>query len=295
MTDAEVVYDLQAPPRAVRWGRRVWTMAALVFSILVLLLVVASIVGAWVGRNEAIELVTDVTTGVEQLATVARERIARVDPVLVEVRVVVGTVQTAADRVSEDVANRGLLSALLPPDTAQELEALGGRLRATLESIVSVLQAAGDLVEAVRGLPFVDLPSPEEAGALQQEIEAIIASIDQLEADVGQFREDAAGEIATVAATAAEIDGQLETAQRNLATLDGELVALQLKANAIREDFPLWATVTAALLTVLFLWTGHAMVHLIRIYWTEFRASYTRYTVAKTPVEPVDVLLEEEE
>ena len=49
MTDAEVVYDLQAPPRAVRWGRRVWTMAALVFSILVLLLVVASIVGAWVG------------------------------------------------------------------------------------------------------------------------------------------------------------------------------------------------------------------------------------------------------
>jgi hypothetical protein len=37
------------------------------------------------------------------------------------------------------------------------------------------------------------------------------------------------------------------------------------------------------------------MVHLIRTYWTEFRAPYTPYMVAKTPVEPVDVLPEEEE
>lgn len=302
MTAAKIVHDLQAPPRAASRGRRIWTMAALIFSILVLLLAVAGIVGTWVGRSEAIELVTDVTTGVDELASAARERIARVDPLLAEVRVVVGTVQTAADRASEDVADRGLLPTLLPPDTTQELEALGDRLRATLESILSVLQAAGDLAEAVRGLPFVDLPPPEETGAVQQEIEAIIAGIDQLEADIGQFREDVAGEIATVAATAAEIDGEVETAQKNLATLDGELVTLQLKANAFREGFPPWSTVTAVLLTVLFLWTGHAMVHLIRTYWTEWQAPHMETKTplppgvpGRSPAESADVLLEEEE
>jgi hypothetical protein len=281
-------------------GRHIWSLTALIFSVLVLLLALGGIVSAWVARSEAIALVDGIMTGTEQLALAGREGIAQVDPLVADVRGVVGTVENAADQLADNVADRGLVLTLLPEENAQELEARANQIRTTLESILSVAQAAADLTNAVGSLPFVDLPRPDEVTKLQEDVQALVAGIDQLATGITRFREDTAAEFAAVAERAAQVDARLRTSQENLATLDDQLVALQQRANNIKERFPLWATISAILATLVLLWVAYGMVQLIRAYWAEWRAPYlvvqpqiVDQEIDKSSVEPAATPVEE--
>jgi hypothetical protein len=154
-----------------------------------------------------------------------------------------------------------------------------------------MFEAAADLVEALGSLPFVDLPQPEEVGALRRGVREFLAGLEQLSADVRQFQEETAAEIAAVADTAAQVNSRLQTTQDNLAAADSELAALQAGANEFREQFPLWATVTAVLLNLFLIWVAYGMVHLIRAYWAEWQVyrsirSQATATEQKTVADP---------
>lgn len=297
MTTLKAVPPLEAAPPAMSTGRRVWLIVSLILSVVVLLVAVAGTVGAWVARAEAIDLVTNVMTATEELATAGREGIARVDPVVADIRQVVGTVEDAANQIAQNVADEGLLLTLLPPEKAQELQALADRTRTTLTSILEVLDATANLVDAIASVPFVNLPQAEQVGTLRQEVQGIISGVEQLAGDVRQFREDTAAQIGTISERASQIDNRLEATQKELAVVDGQLDKLQTQARYIRERFPTWATITAILLTVLFIWTSYGMIHLMRAHWTELqapRAADKELVVTEKEGEEVALVVEEE-
>jgi hypothetical protein len=117
---------------------------------------------------------------------------------------------------------------------------------------------------------------------VQEEVQAIVAGIDQLVSDITQFREDAAAEIARIAQTANQIDERLDTTQQNLAALDRELLAAQVRANNFKERFPLWATVTAIFSTAVLLWVSYAMVRFTGAYWRQWQAPKLAATTRKS-------------
>jgi hypothetical protein len=274
MTTPSNVQVAAPKPPAASTGRRILIIAVFVISGLVLLLSLVAVVGAWAGRSAAIELVTEFTTGVDQLAGAARNGIAKLDADVDDVRDVVGRVRDAADQAAQNVSDEGLLLTLLPPDIGAQLESLATRVRSTVDSVMMVLSAANDLVDAVRALPFVDVPQAEDVSAIQNQVQGIRTDVEQLAADVRQFRENAAAEIATVSRTASEIDARLDNTQQDLAAVDGKLAWLQDTANYIKEHFPLWMTIATVLLTALLLWVSYGMIYLMRAYGREWRGSY---------------------
>jgi hypothetical protein len=253
--------------------RRIWVFAAIGISLLVLMLSVAGIAGTWVARAVALDVATGIFDGVDQLAGVGREGVTQLDGHVADLRATVSTVESAADEIAQNTADKGLVLTLLPPETEQELEATTQRIGEGLDDIRSFIQAAADLIDAIDSLPFVNLPEPEpgELQALESDVNAIGDAIDQLAADIQAFREGAATEIATVSAAATEVDDWLETIQQGLGEIDGELSSIQERANQITGRLRLWATVIAVLLSLILAWVSYALVTLIRGYWAELR------------------------
>lgn len=264
-------------------GRRVWIFAALGISLLVLLLSVAGIAGTWVARAVALDVATGILDGVDHVAGVGREGVTQLDGHVADLRATVSTVESAVDQISQNVADKGLVLTLLPPETEQELEATTQRIGEGLDSIRSLVQATAALINAIDSLPFVNLPEPEpgEVQALESDVNAIGDAIDQLAADIGAFRDGVATEIATVSAAAAEVDGWLETIQQGLGEIDGDLSSIQERTMQITGRLGLWATVIAILLSLILAWVSYALVTLIRGYWAELRGHAHSTTFSK--------------
>jgi methyl-accepting chemotaxis protein len=273
LTETEPIVVATEASGSRKTGRRLWSITAIVISSVVLLLAVAAIVGIWAGRSAAIDLVTGILDGVEEVAGIGRGRVAEVDDYVGEVRTSVGEVETAVDQISANVSDRGLVLTLLPPEREQELQRIAGQIGAAIESIRSVLQAVTELVEAVDNLPFVSLPRPEpaEVQQLQNDLESIRTDVNQLAADIQAFRDGVASEIATVSAAAGRVNSRLGATEQNLAAVDGKLARLQERTNELEDQFRLWVTVVAVVDTLLLIWVAYAMIVLIRGYWSQLQ------------------------
>jgi hypothetical protein len=255
-------------------GRRIFAVVSIVLSVVVLLLSVAGIIGTWWAYRPVIDVSTGVLEGVDQLAQVGREGIARLDTRLTELREVAVEVEEAADQVAQNVADKGLILTLLPPEKEQELQASAQQIADGLASFRDVVAAVIDLIDAVGQVPFVNLPEPdpERVAGLDEGISSIRASVTELETDIRQFREGAGANISEISAAAAEIDQRLGAAQENLAQVDGELARLQSDTGQLKERIPTLVTTAAVVITLLLAWSGYAMVVLIQQAWSGLRS-----------------------
>jgi chromosome segregation ATPase len=247
-------------------GQRIFAVISIIISVLVLLLAVAGIVGTWAGRSPAIEVATGVLEGVDQLAQVGRNNIARLDTRLANLNNAVGEVEAAVDQIAQNVEDKGLVLTLLPPEKEQQLENTAQQISDGLASVRELIEAVVELKQTIERLPFVDLPEPdpERVQATAENISSVRESVDELRSDIRQFREGASGEISKISTAASNVSRRLSTSQENLAQLDGRLAELQSRANQLKERIPIYVTTVAVLLTLLLAWVSYALVVLIR-------------------------------
>lgn len=254
-------------------GWRVFSTVSIILSVLVLLLAAAGIIVTWVVYNPVIDGATGVLTGIEQLAQASQEGVNRLETRVTAVREQIGEIETAIDQLAQNVADRGLVLTLLPPEKEQELEAAARQLDEAVTSVQNVVQAAIALREAVATVPLVDLPEPdpEQVTTIEAGVGAIQEGVNDLEADIRRFREDTSGEISQLSATAAAVNDRLGVTQQNLAQLDTRLAALEAGANQLKQRISTLVTIVAVVNTALFGWTIYAMVVVIRQAWSELR------------------------
>ena len=142
-------------------GQRIFAVISIILSVLVLLLALAGIIGAWSGRSAAIEVTTGILKGVDQLAQTGRNGINRLDTRLNNLQTAVGEVEAAVDQVGQNVADKGLVMTLLPPEKEQQLEATAQQITDGLAAVKDVVQAVAELKQAIDRIPLVNLPEPE--------------------------------------------------------------------------------------------------------------------------------------
>ena len=256
-------------------GQRIFAVTSLILSALVLLIAVGVIIGAWVARRPAIDAVNGSVQSVEQFAHTGQAGISRLDGRLDDMRTVVDEVGTAADRAAQNVADQGLMTTLLPPETEQRLRTAAQQVTDTLAGIADIVRAVMDLAETINKLPFVSLPKvdPERVSNLENQIEAARTGAEQLQSNIPQFRDGAASSISTLSTTAASVDERLVTAQNDLAQLDSRLEQVIADAHRLGQQVNTGITVSAVVVTLLFGWTAYAMVVLILQSWAKLRAS----------------------
>jgi len=253
--------------------RRVWVISAIIISVLVIILSVAGSVGIWFGRSVAINVNDSLMEGVDQLASTGRQGATRLGDGVTEIQTAVGEVESAVDEVAQDISDKGFVLTLLPPEKEQKVLETADQVSETLNSITSAIEAAFELYKAIDDIPLINLPKPDDAtvAALDDDIQEIEESVDQLAADIQEFRDGAASEVSEISAAIGEVYDRLEMANQNLSELDSYLADVQTQANDWRGRFRTITTVAAIIVTALFFWVIYAMVILIKIYWTEMK------------------------
>lgn len=256
-------------------GQRIFSITSLILSALVLLIAVGVIIGAWVARRPAIDAVNGTVQGVERFAHAGQEGIGRLDGRLDNMRSVVDEVGTAADQAAQNVADQGLMTTLLPPETEQRLRTAAQQVTDTLAGIVDIVRAAMDLAETINRLPFVSLPEidPARVSNLENQIEAARTGVEQLQSNIPQLREGAASSISTISTTAAGVDERLAGAQSELDQINSRLDNIVAEANRLGQQVNTGITVSAVVITLLFGWVAYAMVVLIRQSWAKLRGT----------------------
>lgn len=255
-------------------GSRIWAITAISISALVLLLSLAGTVGTWIGRSTLIDLNDNLMEGVDQLAGAGRQGATRLGEGVDNIRASVGDVESAVDEVAQDISDKGLVMTLLPPEKEEKIVNAADNLGEILNSITSVVETAFDLYKTVDNIPLVNLPKPDEAKvqALNDDVQGIQDGVDQLAANIQEFRDGAAGGVSNISAAAGNVNGRLETTSQNLSDLDSNLADLQSRANDWQGRFRTIATVLALVLTLFLIWVIFAMVNMIMKYWTELQA-----------------------
>jgi predicted PurR-regulated permease PerM len=255
-------------------GRRVWAITAIIISVLVLLLAAAGTIGTWMGRSVVININNSLMEGVDHLAGAGRQGATRLGEGVDEIQSVVGEVESTLDDISNNVSDKGLVLTLLPPEKEAKIVGAADRIGETMNSITSALGAAFDLYKAIDDIPLVNLPKPEEAKvqALDDDVQEIQDSVDQLAADIQEFRDGAASEVSEISAKVGEVNDGLEKTSQNLSDLDSNLADVQTQASEWQSRFQTITIFAALVVTLLLFWVIYAMVVLILKYWAELQA-----------------------
>lgn len=250
-------------------GRRVWLWTAVIISGIVLVLAVGAIIGAWVGRSALIRTTDRLLDGVNQVAEIGREAATRVDVRVGELRTSVVEVQGAVEQVAQNVEDKGLVLVLLPPEQEVKLVSTADAVRDAVDSVRNVVVTAVDLYRAIDAIPLVNLPAPDPQAveSAQSDVQAVQDSVNEIAAELQQFREGTAGKIETVALAAGRIDTRLTTTQENLAAVDDELEAMQARTEVLKQQIRTWTAIAAVLLTLILAWIAYALVMLIMRDW----------------------------
>ena len=219
-------------------GKRVFSIVSIIISGLVLVFAVATIIGTWTTLGTVIDIATGVLEGVDQLAQVARNGTDRLDIGLTNLHEGLDEVTLAIDKISQNVEDKGLIITLLPPEKEQKLENTAERLSDGITSVKGTIEAAIELKQAIDRIPFVDLPQldPQKVQATEESINSIRSDIDELAADIQDFREGAATDISKLSTATSNISDRLETPQENVAQINSRLEALQTAVNRLKAN-----------------------------------------------------------
>ncbi len=255
-------------------GQRVWAVTAIIFSVLVLLLSAAGTVGTWVGRGVLIDVNDSLMQGIDHLAGVGREGVARLGDGVDEIRTYIGEVESAVDEVAQNITDKGLVMTLLPPEKEEKVVNTAENIAETVDVIAAAVGTAFDLYKAVDDIPLVNLPKPDEAKvqALESDVQEIQDSLDQLAADIQEVRDGAASKVTKISSAAGQVNGRLETTNQNISALDGELADLQTRAAAFQASFRTMVTIASIVVILILIWVIYAMVILIMKYWAVLKA-----------------------
>jgi methyl-accepting chemotaxis protein len=258
--------DTPTPSRHI--GRKIWFGIAITLSVLILLISVAGLVGAWVVQNTLSDVTVNLLQTVYDISGEVRQVILNVDQGLGEVRAITTEVSQISDQISQNVEDQGLLLLLLPQDKEDKLMENINALQETLSTVQGFLASLLEVYRAIDQIPFVELPklSTEQVEQAEATLSGIQAQIDTLVQNIEAFRAGAADVISRVTEAADKITAGLDELSSNMQNLDTNLAALQDFAVRMQTTLPSLFALAALVISLFLAWVIYTQVELIRLY-----------------------------
>ena len=256
--------------------KRAGGLVLIILSIIVLVLNVAGIVGAWAVNEPLTDSIVGILEPVEETLELAGDLLDRISAGVERARGVVSTIDTAAELLGDNIEeNRPLLNLIS--------KALGDELGPVIENvgeIVSTARAAATTIqkalEIVDGLPFVSLG---EGGLETTRIENmanrvsdVAASLEELDTSVEDRRSEAAEEIVgRITSRTSEISAFLDDLQSEVDGYRAQIGDLQTRVATVKARVPLWIDLGSIGITLLFVWLGLSQVSVFIHGWSFFK------------------------
>ncbi|HEX2923460.1 MAG TPA: hypothetical protein VHS28_05465 [Chloroflexota bacterium] len=254
--------------------RTALSVAAIIMSILVLLLSIAGIGGVWALQQVGSRTAVNLLIRVDEAASAVRGDIERIDGRVSTARESVNSIETAANQISQNVAQEGLAATLLPPEKVDQAQARVQDVTDTFNSYRDSMIAMLDMMRVIGSTPLIDLPTPdpERVQKAGEAVDRMQAGVSELQSGVADVRAGAGGQISRVADAAASLDSRLAETQTTLDQVSTRMSEVQASSARLQESIPRTLTVIAAVSTVLLLWVAYTQVVVMRQEWMRFRS-----------------------
>lgn len=255
--------------------KKIGRILILVMAVLVIVLSLGGIVGAW-GISSAVSNVTlKVFSVVQTGAGVIDNAAARIDTLVQtarsEVQQTGEMVTTAASNLQE---NRPVLTAL-----SERLETrLGPTVDKVQEAAAPVHDALVTVSSAVsfaNSVPFIQERAPrlEQLDQTLSQLGALAADVQQLRTTLRTAVTEKADQLTQGVATAltdltARIDGRLAEVQSSVQAFQSDIAALQARLQTLQSTLLLIFNLIALLATLVYIWVIYSQVVVIRHHWS---------------------------
>ena len=255
--------------------KKIGRILILAMAVLVIVLSVGSIVGAWainsVVSNFTLNVISVVQTGVKIVDTAASRMDTLVQTARSEVQQAGETITTAAGNLQE---NRPVLTAL-----SDRLETRLGptvdKIQEAAAPVHDALVGVSSAVSFANSIPFVQERAPrlEQLDQTLSDLTALAADVRQLRTTLQAAATEKADQLTAGVATAlsdlaARIDGRLAEAQSNVQALQSDIAALQARIQQTQSVLLLIFNLIALTVTLISIWVIYSQVVVIRHHWS---------------------------
>lgn len=244
---------------------RIQPYLAISFCVLVLLICAAGITGFWIFERAASSAAVQMLGAIDRSAQIMRNGLGGVDTGLVTLGESVSSVETASVQLSQNVNDKGLLLTLLPTTKEQELTTAAQSVRDNFVAIWDFLEATKEMVQAINGLPLVELPGNSLATieTIQERMGKMVVQVEELNAEIRQFRSQTAASISRITELTTSLNSLLAGMRADLAQVDTELNTIQVQSRELQELLPIILLSSAIAVTLVAIWIGYTQIVMI--------------------------------
>jgi len=241
---------------------RIWNIFSIILCVLVILISLIGIAGVWIVEGSTLSALDQTLSFFDKSTQYIRDGVSTVNMGVGNLAESVNEIETAVDRISQNVNDKGLVLTLLPSEKEQELSDTVDSVQEELSAVRDSLIAVQELVQAVNRLPFVNLPSASlaSAGKLQTRIDTLTVQVEGLKTGIAEFRSQVSTKISRITDVTANLGSLLSQVQSDLTAVDDELSLYQTKARSLQEVLPTIFILGAIAVTLLFAWIIYSQV-----------------------------------
>jgi len=253
-----------------------------IIAILVILLSVAGIGGAWYVNRVITDVTLQVFSVVQTGVTIADTGVSQVNTLVKDSRTEVQQAEDTINDISDNLQENNPALVALNNRLETRLAPTVGKIDAAIAPVRDGLVAISSIVEFANSIPFVQEQAPN-LGRLEEALQ----QLGQLGADVRQLNDTLAASVVegkneltkelagVLTDLTARIDTRLAEVQSGVEEVQAEINALQEEVQAYRSRLLLIYNLSALGLTLLFIWLIYSQVVVIQHQWWGFKKDKT--------------------
>lgn len=237
--------------------KRILLYAAMVISVIFLLLGLAGIIGVWAINTPATETILAILEPIDLALQRMELASNRAGVALSEASVALEDADQRVQEMGETVAETSLIREaifrIVDEDVQQKVVETGENIRALYDTLGAIEEA----IQAFNAIPFVgiEVPGSEEIAAVRTGMEEIATSTAELSIEIQQRREERAENLVErLNAPINRLNTRVEEIQAKIADTEARLVLAIDRINSIQNQVPLWVDIVSIVDTLLLAW-----------------------------------------
>lgn len=237
--------------------KRILMYAAMVISIIVMVICIAGIIGAWYYNTPVTDTVLGIVVPATEAVQVAEKVTNEAGRGLQDVSSRVAEAQQALSDIIDEVVEANIaveaLSRIFDTDIRSEVETLRGNVRAVYDTLGLIQET----VESINDIPFIDLevPGAEELGRVLSGMEEVASRADEISNSIQQRKAELIdGAVTEIAEPLAQMNTRLNEVQSSLFELNTILGTSIESLLLVQENAARWIDLISVAITFILIW-----------------------------------------
>jgi hypothetical protein len=239
--------------------KRVLAVTVMVFSVLLIILLVAGIVGSWIVNASLTDGIVRVSTGIDTVLANTDNALSTLDTAVSSARQRVDLLDETVAAAGDNLAENPVLLTAIAERLDLGISPAVDEVRGTVQTIRETILAAQNTVQALNALPFVSIGgSVADDGKLQTLSEALTSlteGVREIRDGVRTARAEAiTGVVTTLGQGTSRLDTGLETIETAVSGAGDRASALRAEVSELRSTLTFWLDAASVVITLASLW-----------------------------------------